>query len=367
MREFHSIRRVDRHAFIRTPSHIVGINFALYLYVCILKGKEIKSMNYTHLLPGARKVLDCGNLKPGENIVIVTDTKQPSSISMAIFDAANSIGAHPVLITMNPVLPAGDLPEPINAALRCADLIVTPTSTSLYHSKGIREAYSAPNHARVIALSEITEDALINGGMTADFKGLKPLVEKLAFYYSKGSSIRYTTPKGTDLSANIAGRESYWISGVADKPGMLLALPTTEVYIAPVEDSVFGTIVVDASCSGGVGLVDEPIIMTVQQGKITAIRGGTAASKLKSILAAQNNPKAYQIAEFGLGLNPQCRVIGTTEDEGRYGTCHIGIGSNIGFGGVNAVPIHLDVIMWHPTIEIDGEMIFQQGETLVRG
>lgn len=322
-------------------------------------------MNYTHLLTGAKKVLDCGDLKPNENLVIITDTNQPLSISLALFETAKSIGAHPVLITMEPVPPAGDLLEPINAALKAADLIVTPTSTSLYHSKGIREAYSEPNHARVIALSEITEDALVNGGMTADFRGLKPLVEKLATYYAKGKTIRYTTPNGTDLSASISERDAYWISGVADRPGMLLALPTTEVYIAPIEDSVEGTIVVDASCSAGVGLVDEPIIITVEKGLITDIKGGSAADKLRGILAAQNNPKAYQIAEFGLGLNPECRVIGTTEDEGRYGTCHIGIGSNVGFGGVNNVSIHLDVIMWHPTIQIDDEMIFKNGETLI--
>lgn len=323
-------------------------------------------MNYELLSNGARKVLDCGNLQKGENLVILTDIKQPISISLALFEAANEIEANPIIINMNPVAPAGDLLEPINAALKAADLIITPTSTSLYHSKGIREAYSEPNLARVIALSEITEDALINGGMMADFKGLKPLVEKLATYYDKGETIRYQTPAGTDLKASISRRAAYWISGVADKPGMLLALPTTEVYIAPVEDTVEGTIIVDASCSGGVGLVDEPIILTVEKGKIVKIEGGLAAAKLRNKLADVNSPLAYQIAEFGLGLNPECRVIGTTEDEGRYGTCHIGIGSNVGFGGVNNVPIHLDVIMWKPTVTIDNEIIFKDGETLVQ-
>lgn len=322
-------------------------------------------MEYTKLLEGARKVLDCGDLKEGEDLVILTDTNQHISIALALFEIGKELNANPVLITMSPVPPAGDLLEPINAALSKADLIITPTSTSLYHSKGIREAYSLPNHARVIALSEITEDALCNGGMTADFKGLKPLVEKLAEYYENGNSIRYTTPAGTDLKASIKGRAAYWISGVADKQGMLLALPTTEVYIAPVEDTVEGTIIVDASCSGGIGLVDKPVIITVEKGKIVNIEGGVSAQMLSRKLAEQNDPNAYQIAEFGLGLNPECRVIGTTEDEGKYGTCHIGIGSNVGFGGVNNVPIHLDVIMWKPTIEIDDAAIFKDGETLV--
>ena len=318
------------------------------------------------LSDGARKVLDCGNMVPGENVLIVTDTAQPLSIAQALYRAAAEAGACPLLVTMEPVPPAGDLPAPLNEALKTADLVITPTSTSLYHSKGIRDAITKPAKARVIALSEITEDAMTHGGILADFKGLKPLVEKLAGYYDKGEKIHYMTPSGTDLKASIAGRPSYWISGVADQPGMLLALPTTEVYIAPVEDTVEGTIVVDASCSGGVGLVDEPIRITVEHGKIVKIEGGTAAGKLRDKLEGVGDPNACQIAEFGLGLNPECRVIGTTEDEGRYGTCHIGIGSNVGFGGCNDVPIHLDVIMWHPTITIDDEPIFEKGESLIQ-
>lgn len=323
-------------------------------------------MEYKYLIPGARKVLDCGDLKKDEKVIILTDTKSPQSISIALLEAANEVGAKPFIITINPVPSGGDLPEIVDVALKEADLILTPTSQSLYHSRGIREAHGEPYMARVIALSEITEDSLMNGGMTANFKALKPMVEKLGEIYTKGDSIRYITPGGTDLRASIAGREGYWISGVADKPGMLLALPTTEVYIAPVEDTVEGTIVVDASCSGGIGLVDEPVIMKVKKGKITEISGKTAASELKNKLESINDEKAFQIAEFGLGLNPECRVIGTTEDEGRYGTCHIGIGSNIGFGGKNEVPIHLDVIMWKPTIEIDDKTIFENGESLIK-
>ena len=323
-------------------------------------------MNEMTLMESARKILDCGNMAYGENVVIVTDTVQSLSISQALFRAAQEGGAKPVLMIMEPVPPAGDLPVPLNEALKKADLIITPTSTSLYHSKGIRDAITEPAKARVIALSEITPMAMTRGGMLADFKGLKPLVEKLAGYYDKGNTIRYLTPAGTDLRANIAGRAGYWISGVADQPGMLLALPTTEVYIAPVEETVEGTIVVDASCSGGIGLVDEPVTVDVKCGKIVSITGGTAAGKLREKLAAVKDPNAYQIAEFGLGLNPECRVIGTTEDEGRYGTCHIGIGSNVGFGGCNDVPIHLDVITWKPTIWIDEEKIFEDGESLIQ-
>lgn len=322
-------------------------------------------MEYKHLIEGARRIIACGCAKPGEKVLIITDPQRPESIAKALFEAACECGCEPVIISMNTVEAAGELPITVDAAMKASDLIFTPTSTSIYHSRSTKEACAEPYLARVIALSEITEDAMMNGGMTADFISLKPMIDKLQKVYTEGKKIRYTTPGGTDITASIEGRDGYYVSGVTDHKGMLQALPTVEVFIAPVEDSVNGKIVVDASCSGGIGLVDEPVVMEVRNGRIVSIEGGAAATKLKARLEEQNTPKAYQIAEYGVGLNPKCRVMGTTEDEGRYGTCHFGIGSNTSFGGVNDVPIHLDVILWNQTIEIDGKTIFKDGECLI--
>jgi 2,5-dihydroxypyridine 5,6-dioxygenase len=322
-------------------------------------------MRYEHLMVGAKRILECGCVKAGEKVLILTDNAQPVSIARALFEAAKEKRAEAVIITMEPVVPAGDLPTLVDKAMKAADLIITPTSTSIYHSKSTKEACAEPYLSRMIALSEITEDAMMNGGVTADFASIRPMIDRLLKVYTDGNTIRYTTPAGTDLRASIANRDGYFVSGVTDHEGMLQALPTIEVFIAPIEESVEGIIVVDASCSGGVGLIDEPIYMDVKAGKIVSIKGGTAAKKLQEKLSSMKTPNAYQIAEYGVGLNPKCRVIGTTEDEGRYGTCHFGIGDNTGFGGVSEAPIHLDVILWKPTITIDEKKIFQDGECII--
>lgn len=62
-------------------------------------------------------------------------------------------------------------------------------------------------------------------------------------------------------------------------------IPTTEVFIAPIENSVEGKIVVDASCSGGIGLIeDKPIELIVEKGKVTTVSGGKEAKKLEKML-----------------------------------------------------------------------------------
>ena len=323
-------------------------------------------MRKEDLMPGARKVMECGGVKEGENVLIVVDTIQPVSIREALYDAAKEYKATANILIMDPVPPAGNLPYVVNEAMKAADYIVAPTSKSIFHSVGMHEAHIPPYNRRGVALSECTEDMLANGGILADFASIRPNVYRVGEYFQKGKRLVLTTPGGTHLEANIEGRDAYNNTGMADKPGMLEGLPTIEVYIAPLETEANGTIVVDASCSGGIGVIEEPIVITIKDGKAVSFEGGQQARDLEKIFSRLNDPNAFQLAEIAVGMNPNARITGCiNEDEGKYGTCHCAIGSNAGFGGINEVPVHIDMVQWKPTLEIDGEVIFRDGVLLV--
>jgi leucyl aminopeptidase (aminopeptidase T) len=49
------------------------------------------------------------------------------------------------------------------------------------------------------------------------------------------------------------------------------------------------------------------------------------------------------------------------EDEGVFGTVHIGIGTNVTLGGKVKAAIHYDLIMWQPTIDLDGRIVLEKG------
>jgi leucyl aminopeptidase (aminopeptidase T) len=69
------------------------------------------------------------------------------------------------------------------------------------------------------------------------------------------------------------------------------------------------------------------------------------------------------VAELGVGLNPKCIMQGIMlEDEGVYGSVHIGIGTNITLGGHVKAAIHYDLLMWGATIELDGNVILEKGQ-----
>ena len=77
---------------------------------------------------------------------------------------------------------------------------------------------------------------------------------------------------------------------------------------------------------------------------------------------SKNDPNVYNIAEHGVGLNPKCHFCGfMLEDEGVFGTCHIGIGTSITLGGTVKAACHYDVIMKDGTIVADGKTLMKDG------
>lgn len=307
-------------------------------------------------------VRDCCALKPNEKVLIITDDKQEPDIYNSIYQAVSENGGNPILLIMPVSIPGNELPDIVNAAAMEADLIITPTTTSIYHAPGIHRACEN-GHARLQALSECEVSTFIEGGINADFKGIVPIVELVGEKYDKGSSIHYRTPGGTDITASIEGRKVALNSGICAEAGTHMGLPTIEVFIAPIEESVNGTIVCDLSCSGGIGIVSEPIVITIKDGKAVKFSGGKEAAQLEELLARENDPSVYQVAELAIGLNPECNITGIiNEDEGKYGTCHMALGSNASFGGINLAPLHIDMVQNLPTIEIDGECITKDGK-----
>ena len=144
-------------------------------------------------------------------------------------------------------------------------------------------------------------------------------------------------------------------------------MPTVEANVSPLEGTAQGVIVANASIPYiGIGVLEEPVTCQVKDGFITSITGGREAAMLEKDLASKEDPNVYNIAELGVGLNPQCRFIGfMLEDEGVRGSVHIGIGTDITLGGNLKAACHYDLIMTEPTLLADGEMLLHNGQVML--
>jgi leucyl aminopeptidase (aminopeptidase T) len=178
--------------------------------------------------------------------------------------------------------------------------------------------------------------------------------------------IHVQTELGTDLSMEVRSRKGRGRrGGIYSEKGAWGNLPCGEAFIAPLEGTSRGVYVVDVA-HAGVGRLSQPLIIQVQEGRAVDLQGGEAALLLTKVLSNLGDPRAFNIAELGIGCHDRAAVDSITlEAEKAQGTCHIALGSNCHFGGHVDVNIHLDGVIHAPTLYFDGRKILDRGVLIV--
>ncbi|HLD57053.1 MAG TPA: aminopeptidase, partial [archaeon] len=152
-------------------------------------------------------------------------------------------------------------------------------------------------------------------------------------------------------------------NGLYYKEGDAGTLPPGSVLLAPIEGSAEGRLVIDGSLFGQI--VDSPVKLEIQAGKVVDVKGGKAAKRLQDLFS-QHGPEATTVAEFGIGTNPKAKLSGIPiEDEKTFGNCYISLGSNVGLGGRVFARTHASAILRKPTILFDKKKIAQGGKFLL--
>lgn len=314
-------------------------------------------------LAGARKVIEvCANTQSGERVLILADMNTVN-IGELLAIASMGITDNTVLSVITPrTTHGGEPPAHIAAAMRESDVLVMPLTYSMTHASVVEEARK--KGARVLSMGDFTESMLEKGGIDADFLGLQKIVDHVAGFLTEGKRVRMTTANGTDITMDISGRKGNPEPGLSRKPGSFSSPPNMEANISPVEGTSEGLLYIDAAIPHpALGVISDPITLVVKEGQIVEIKGRNQASVLRAVLSKMNDPAIYNVAELGIGLNPCSQICGSMlEDEGAYGTGHIGIGDNLAYGGHVKCKGHIDVIMHSPTIEIDGVCIEKDGQ-----
>jgi len=312
----------------------------------------------------ARRVMqDYLGVAPGERVLIVVDTNSDPALAPALMAAAHGAGGDPITATIIPRAHSGsEPPGPVAAAMREADVVVCLASRSLYHTTAKAVAQRAG--ARGVFNGPSRLDAWTEGAMTADFTVIRRQAEQLADLLRRTSTIRITSPAGTDLTSGTGGREpKAWLTGICRNPGEASAYPGGEVSLPPLEGTSNGTIVWE-SVASDIGRIVEPVVIEVRDGRAVDVRGGTEADALRRILDSVKD--ADNIGELGIGLNPKARISDEiTESKKAYGTVHIALGDSANeYGGTVECDVHLDGLVHEPTVYFDGRIIVDGGRHL---
>ncbi len=308
-------------------------------------------------------IKDCMAVKKKESVLIVTDEKK-YEIGNALHENATKLGHESVLIQIKSAKVNGEEPSAeVAEMMQKFDVVFCPTDKSLTHTDARRNA--SAKGVRIATFPGITKDVMIRG-LSADYKKIAALTNKLKKIFEKTRIVYITSPNGTDIKLDISGRTAIASKGLFHKKGEGGNLPTGETFAAPLEGKSNGVFVVDGSMAG-IGMTDKsPIKIVVEKGFAAKISGGPKAKKLVELLD-KHGKKARSIAEIGIGANEKAKLSGMIlEDEKVMGTVHIALGNNITMGGNVNVPIHLDGVIKKPTVFFDKKEIMRKGKLLIK-
>ena len=306
-------------------------------------------------------------VKPDEQVAIICDPHTEMSMAYALAGVVESVGGEYTILMMptRHTDRKNELTRIIEKGLSAADCMIGLTGYcgAPTYSLAVKERYNAKK-LRTISMVMRSLDNFTSGGALANYDVLYAEGKKLAILWETAQSIHVTSPGGTDIKAPIAGEKVFIECGFATEPGQEAAFSDGEVSQMPRVNTAEGVVVVDGPIAH-VGLPDSPITFKVEKGRVVSVVGDCRqADELRHIV--ENIEDAANIAEIGVGLNPMCRRNGDFEEEKKArGNVHIAIGDNIFYGGDVYSPVHMDMVIYRPTVTLDGKIIVEDGNVLL--
>ncbi len=311
----------------------------------------------------AKNALECVlGTKKGESLVIFCDHEK-LEIGNAFAAGALRLGLQARLMDLKPETKA--FRKDVSPELM---EILTKHPPDIYINllRGVRE--ETPFRIRLIKLETkdhrarlghcpgVTIDMLTKGALALkaeEHKKMQGFANDLIKNLSHAEKLEITNPAGTKLSLSASGRPFFTDTIINWETLKWMNLPTGEVILAPVEDSLEGVMVCDMAI-GGIGPLKTTVTLTIRKGKVQ-----DSSSEDKQVLkrvrdSLNTDETSGTVGEFAFGINSKARFVEEfLEAEKVLGTIHIAFGDNSDMpGGKNPSKNHMDLLMSKPTVKV---------------
>ena len=305
-------------------------------------------------------VRQCMGISPGEDVLVVCNPVTEEIGALMRIEAQGDGADATLAVISERDSHAAEPPRAVAAAMAAADVVLAPTIQSLSHTAARKAATEAG--VRIGTLPGVTEE-MLGRLMTGDLEEIRRRGWAVVTALNRGSEVHIACPHGSDLRIGLEGRMGIVDAGELGNRGAFGNLPCGEGFVAPLEGTTEGTLVVDGSIAD-VGLLETPVELTIRGGHLVEATGEDGG-KLMDLLTAHGEG-GTNVAELGIGTNEEAILTGNIlEDEKILGTCHLAFGASAAIGGTVQVPVHLDCVVLEPTLAIDGETIVSGGDLLL--
>jgi hypothetical protein len=207
----------------------------------------------------------------------------------------------------------------------------------------------------------------------ADYHQIRGDCDLLAAALLRGKQLELITRAADGQEHRLSAEIGGWARPPAVSNGLIgrgawANLPAAETFIAPLEGTARGSVIVDGSLPGYVIPRGAGICLEFDGGRLVDYRSADPRcvqiiDGLRDFAQSQNDANWCNLAEVGLGVNPAVRLLTGVEvlDEKKYGTAHVALGESEWFGGTVSSVIHNDLIIRRPLVRVDGKTIVGGG------
>lgn len=300
--------------------------------------------------------------KPGESLVIFCD-----DIKKEIGEAFQK-GAEPlhfdtelIIFATDPKKPRKEIPAEtmkyltiqrpqIYINLLTGNREETPFRIKLIHLE-TKDHKTRLGHCPGVTLDMLTNGAL---ALTArEHRRMQTFAEKLMQKLQNARNIQIENPAGTKLQLSVTERVFFTDTKIDWKLMKWMNLPTGEVIVAPIENSLNGKLVCDMAI-GGIGPIRTPVEIFAENGKVKTLDCADIDVLKRVEDSLETDEMAKVVGEFAFGINPKARFIQEfLECEKIFGTVHLAFGDNTDFPeGKNDSANHMDFMISKPTVRI---------------
>jgi aminopeptidase len=301
--------------------------------------------------------------RSGETILIVCD-EEKAEVGEAFANGASAIGLDTKLVVLEkPKEPRTDIPAKLQGFLsKKADIYInlflgnreeTPFRIKLIKTE------THDHKSRLGHCPGITHDMLTKGALALtaeEHRLMQGHAERLIHALKDTVKVEICNPAGTDLTLGTRNRKFFTDTKLDWKTMKWMNLPTGEVIVAPVEDSLNGKLVCDLAI-GGIGKLRKPVEVTVRDGRVETVFSDDKShlKRVKETFATDD--WADVVGEFAFGINPKASFVQEfLEAEKILGTVHVAFGANMDMpGGKNPSKNHMDLLISDPTVKVTKE------------
>ncbi len=329
------------------------------------------------LLRGARNAVRvCMNVGPQDR-VFITSEEETDEVGQALEHEARQTGAQVAIVQLEEFgqRPMLALPEALSHRLR--DFAPSVTFLAVTGKEGelaLRGAFMrlvigelGVRHAHMPNIN----GQIMRQGMSADYRQIHELTQRVYEIVRRARMIRVTSPNGTDVVGTF-DEKMKWLAmgGLYHQPRQWGNLPEGEVFTCPADvDGVVVAEVLGDYFSPRYGVLADPVTFEVSGGRVGRVTCRRQDIEAELIAYLDSSDNGHRGGEFAIGTNTGLTALsGSMLQDEKIPGLHIAFGNPYPdmTGADWSARTHIDVIPTRCSIDVDGVPLMKDGHfTLV--